>query len=110
MTQIYPKPLVLVTRPEEAQRNPQTRSILHPRRSGQGLVTTVPVAERPANEPPGRKRGRGTAHAGPAAVGRRIIGQAESPMGSPAQSGLGWCVAPSLRAGVCGWVAQGPWG
>ena len=67
----------------------------------------VPVAERPANEPPGRKRGRGTAHAGPAAVGRRIIGQAESPMGRPAQSGLGW--SPWLgRAGVVGMTSNGP--
>lgn len=87
--------------------NPPNTQYIAPASLWAGPRHHVPVAERPANEPPSRKRGRGTAHAGPAAVGRRIIGQAESPMGCPAQSGLGWSVAPSLRAGARGWVAQG---
>ena len=85
MTQIYLKPITLVTRPEEPQRIPQTRSILHPRRSGPGLVTT---SQSPSGRPMNRPAGRGEG-------GRRMQALQRWDAGSSGRPRALWAVPPS---------------
>lgn len=85
MTQIYPKPLVPATRAEEGQRIPQTRSILRPRRSGPGLVTTSqPPSGRPMDRPAGRGEG-----------GRRMQALQQWDAGPSGRPRALWAIPPS---------------